>query len=172
MSRRLRHPGLHDARGEELPHRLIEVRGVPTFLYDAGEGPPVVLIHGYGDTADGWRRVVPGLLPRHRVVALDVPPFGRSAEPDVPRLLDFYREFFPELFERLEIESATVIGHSLGGAISLHVALERPGARRPPRAGRAGGPRQGAAVVVAPALPGTGPVWHRALSIPARSRRC
>src|SRR3954471_10074514 len=62
MSRHPRHPGLHDARGAELPHRLLDVRGVPTFLYDAGEGPPVVLIHGYGDTADGWRRVVPGLL--------------------------------------------------------------------------------------------------------------
>lgn len=128
MSRRPRHPGLHDARGEELPHRLIEVRGVPTFLYDAGdrEAPPVVLVHGYGDTADGWRRVVPGLLPHHRVVAFDVPPFGRSGQPDAPQLLDFYKLFFPELLERLEIESATVIGHSLGGAIALHVALERP----------------------------------------------
>ena len=126
MSRRPRHPGLHDARGNELPHRLIESRGVSTFLYDAGEGPPVVLVHGYGDTADGWRRVVPGLLENHRVVALDVPPFGRSGEPDVPRLIEFYKEFFPELLDRLEIESATVIGHSLGGAISLHVAIERP----------------------------------------------
>src|SRR6195952_1073669 len=126
MSRRPRHPGLHDARGDELPHRLVEVRGVPTFLYDAGEGPPVVLIHGYGDTADGWRRVVPGLLSHHRVIAFDVPPFGRSGEPDVPQLLEFYKDFFPELLEKLDIENATVIGHSLGGAISLHVALARP----------------------------------------------
>jgi pimeloyl-ACP methyl ester carboxylesterase len=126
MSRRPRHPGLHDAGGGEIPHRLIEVRGVPTFLYDAGEGPPVLLIHGYGDTADSWRRVVPRLLARHRVIALDVPPFGRSGDPDLPQLLDFYKEFFPELFERLEIDSATVIGHSLGGAIALRRAIRRP----------------------------------------------
>ena len=126
MSRRPRHPGLHDASGEALPHLLMEVRRVPTYLYDAGEGPPVLLLHGYGDTADGWRRVVPRLLPHHRVVAVDVPPFGRSDDPGVPRLLDFYRHFFPELLERLEIERATVIGHSLGGAIALHLALERP----------------------------------------------
>jgi pimeloyl-ACP methyl ester carboxylesterase len=100
---------------------------VDTYLAEAGEGPPVVLIHGYGDTADGWRRVVPGLLGAgHRIVAVDVPPFGRSADPRAPVLLDFYREFFPELFERLEIERAAVIGHSLGGAISLHLTLERP----------------------------------------------
>ena len=166
MSRRPRHPGLHDARGGEIPHRLVEVRGVPTFLYDAGEGPPVVLIHGYGDTADAWRHVVPRLLASHRVIALDVPPFGRSADPDTPRLLDFYKQFFPELLERLELDSATLIGHSLGGAIALHVALERPELVQ----------RLG---LVAPAGLGKAPpwwwnllsghslVWHHALSVPS-----
>ena len=95
-------------------------------MVDEGEGPPVVLIHGYGDTADGWRRVVPGLLERHRVIALDVPPFGRSGDPRTAKLIDFYKPFFPELLERLGLERATVIGHSLGGAIALHLTLERP----------------------------------------------
>lgn len=126
MSERPRHPGLHDARGEELPHRLLDVLGVETFLYDGGEGSPVVLIHGYGDTADGWRRVVPGLLESHRVIALDVPPFGRSGQPGVRRLMEFYKEFFPALFAQLGLDSATVIGHSLGGAISLHLTLDHP----------------------------------------------
>src|SRR3954453_14615466 len=71
MARRIRHPGLHDARGNELPHRLVEIAGVSAYVADAGDGPPILLIHGYGDTADGWRRVVPGLLKDHRVVALD-----------------------------------------------------------------------------------------------------
>ncbi len=166
MSRRPRHPGLHDARGQELPHRLVEACGVPTFLYDAGEGPPIVLIHGYGDTADGWRRVVPGLLADHRVIALDVPPFGRSGEPKAPKLLDFYKDFFPELFEKLELGPATVIGHSLGGAISLHLTLARPDL-----VARLG--------LVAPAglgksppwwwyaLAGYGTVWRTALSVPS-----
>ena len=166
MSRRPRHPGLHDASGEELPHRQLDIRGVPTFLYDAGEGSPVMLIHGYGDTADGWRRVVPGLLAAgHRVIALDVPPFGRSGEPQVLRLLEFYKSYFPELFDELGLDSATVIGHSLGGAISLHVALEHP--HLVDRLG-----------LVAPAGLGVSPpwwwhlltghklVWHRALAVP------
>src|SRR5256885_2245740 len=67
VSQRLRHPGLHDARGRELPHRLLDVMGVPTYAVDAGEGPPILLIHGYGDTADGWPPVLirdgmPGFL--------------------------------------------------------------------------------------------------------------
>jgi pimeloyl-ACP methyl ester carboxylesterase len=135
-------------------------------MVDAGEGPPILLIHGYGDTADGWRRVVPGLLSSHRVVAVDVPPFGRSGQPSAPKLIDFYRDFFPELLERLEIERATVIGHSLGGAIALHLTLERPelverlGLVAPAGLGKA-----------PPwwwyAITGYGKVWKTALSVPS-----
>src|SRR5947207_6426394 len=96
------HPGLHDARGRDLAHRLVDAMGVPTYVVDAGEGPPVVLIHGYGDTADGWRRVVPGLLDRHRVIAIDVPPFGRSSAPKADKLLDFYKESFPAVLHKAE----------------------------------------------------------------------
>src|SRR3954468_6385082 len=166
MRERARHPGLHDASGNALPHRLVDVQGVSTYVVDAGEGPPVLLVHGYGDTADGWRRVVPGLLERHRVIAVDVPPFGRSGAPGAPRLIDFYKPFFPELLERLEIERATVIGHSLGGAISLHLTLERPelverlGLVAPAGLGKA-----------PPwwwyALAGYGTAWRTALSIPS-----
>ena len=166
MSRRPRHPGLHDAKGRELPHRQLDVQRVPTYVVDAGDGPPVVLIHGYGDTADGWRRVVPGLLESHRVIALDVPPFGRSGDPHAPRLIDFYKRFFPELFEQLGLERATVIGHSLGGAISLHLTLDRPelverlGLVAPAGLGKA-----------PPwwwhALAGYGRLWRTALSVPS-----
>src|SRR5205085_5867785 len=112
MGRRIRHPGLHDAKGNELAHRLVDVAGIPTYVVDAGDGPPVLLIHGYGDTADGWRRVVPGLLRDHRVVALDMPPFGRSPMSDRGKLIDFYSDFFPVFLDRMELDDATVIGHS------------------------------------------------------------
>jgi pimeloyl-ACP methyl ester carboxylesterase len=165
ISRHIRHPGLHDARGNELPHRLVEVGGVHTYAVDAGEGPPVLLIHGYGDTADGWRRVLPGLLKDHRVVAIDVPPFGRSRMPSRDKLLDFYSDFFPELLDKFELERATVIGHSLGGAVALRLALDNP-----ERVDRLG--------LVAPAGLGTSPpwwwyaltarpLWQGALSIPS-----
>jgi pimeloyl-ACP methyl ester carboxylesterase len=166
MSRSVRHPGLHDAKGRDLAHGVVDVMGVPVYVVDAGEGPPVVLIHGYGDTADGWRRVVPGLLDSHRVVALDVPPFGRSGDPRAKRLIDYYRDFLPAFLDEMRIESATIIGHSLGGAIALHFALANP--RRVDRLG-----------LVAPAglgkappwwwymLTGYGPAWRTALSLPS-----
>src|SRR5207302_5187269 len=147
VARQARHPGLHDARGRDLSHRLVEVRGVETYVVDAGDGPPVLLIHGYGDTADGWRRVVPGLLDSgHRVIAIDIPPFGRSGDPRTRKLIDFYKPFFPELLQRLEVDRTTVIGHSLGGAIALHLTLDRP--ELVERLG-----------LVAPAGPGKTPRW-------------
>jgi pimeloyl-ACP methyl ester carboxylesterase len=165
MSRHIRHLGLHDAKGNELPHRLVDVAGVRTYVAEAGEGPPVLLIHGYGDTADGWRRVVPGLLKDHRVVAIDMPPFGRSSAPRSGKLLDFYGEFFPALLDELKLKRTTVIGHSLGGAVSLRLAIQHPG-----RVERLG--------LVAPAGLGSAPpwwwhaltaraLWQGALSIPS-----
>jgi pimeloyl-ACP methyl ester carboxylesterase len=97
-----------------------------THVVDAGEGPPVVLLHGYGDTADGWHRVVPALLEDHRVIALDLPPFGRSGTPEGVQLTRFYGDFFPALFEQLEVGPTTLIGHSLGGALALHLAIAAP----------------------------------------------
>lgn len=124
----------------------MEIGGVETYVVDAGDGPPILLIHGYGDTADGWRRVVPGLLKDHRVVALDMPPFGRSDSPPRGKLLDFYSEFFPNFLDELELDQATVIGHSLGGAVSLRLAIENP--HRVDRLG-----------LVAPAGLGNAPPW-------------
>src|SRR4051794_20689017 len=127
MARRIRHPGLHDAKGNELPHRMVDVGGVQTYVVDAGDGPPMLLIHGYGDTADGWRRVVPRLMESHRVIALDVPPFGRSTRVADDKLLSFYSDFFPAFLDAMELERTTVVGHSLGGAVALRLAVDSPG---------------------------------------------
>jgi pimeloyl-ACP methyl ester carboxylesterase len=135
VPRAVRHPGLFDASGVELGGRLLDVAGCETYVVDApaqapGSLPPVILLHGYGDTADAWRRLVPPLARRRRVIAIDVPPFGRSGDPPPcysDDLIGCYEDFFPALFDLLEIERAAFVGHSLGGAMALTVALEAPG---------------------------------------------
>jgi pimeloyl-ACP methyl ester carboxylesterase len=128
---------------------MIDVRGCETYVVDSGSGPAVVLLHGWGDTSDCWRKLVPSLLFQHRVVAVDIPPLGRSSKPPLGDGLDlvgFYGDFFPELFARLELSRASFVGHSLGGAIALHMALE-------------GSPDVERLVVVAPAGLGAAPPW-------------
>jgi pimeloyl-ACP methyl ester carboxylesterase len=128
MGRAIRHPGLHDASGKELPGRLVEIAGAETYVVEAGEGPGVVLLHGFGDTADSWRRVFPRLLGERRVIALDIPPFGRSGSPSLNGTAptEWYARLLEALGDELGLERFTVVGHSLGGAIALAFALERP----------------------------------------------
>ena len=128
MTRVIRHPGLHDASGAELPARLIEVAGADVHVVDAGEGPPVVLLHGFADTADSWRRIVPRLMSTRRVVAIDIPPFGHSRAPALngTPVAEWYASFLDALLDELGIEEAALVGHSLGGAVALAYCLERP----------------------------------------------
>lgn len=134
MARAVRHPGLFDASGTCLPGRLLDIAGCETYVVDAPARsprplPPVILLHGYGDTADCWRRVLPALQRHRRVIAIDTPPFGRSGKPPAPfedNLVDCYTEFFPALFDEVGIGSAALVGHSMGGAMALTLALEEP----------------------------------------------
>ena len=134
MARAVRHPGLFDASGVQLAGRLLDIAGCETYVVDAlpqspTSLPPVVMLHGYGDTADAWRRIVPPLARRRRVIAIDVPPFGRSGDPPdcyADDLIGCYMDFYPALFDELDIDRAAFVGHSLGGAMALTVALEAP----------------------------------------------
>ena len=127
-------PGHLRCTGTCLPGRLLDIAGCETYVVDApalapGPLPPVVLLHGYGDTADCWRRVVPAIQRDRRVIAIDTPPFGRSGMPPADYqedLIGCYEQFFPALFEELGIGSAALVGHSMGGAMALTFALEDP----------------------------------------------
>jgi pimeloyl-ACP methyl ester carboxylesterase len=85
----------------------------------AGEGLPLVLLHGIGSNSKSWRRQLAALSPRLRVIAWDAPGFGRSSDPvaGVPALRE-YAECLNGLFESLGLVSAIVLGHSLGGLIA------------------------------------------------------
>lgn len=58
--------------------RRRDLAGVSTAVLDGGEGPPVVILHGGGQFAATWTRVIPQLLSRHRVVVPDLPGHGAS----------------------------------------------------------------------------------------------
>lgn len=109
--------------------RRVNANGVGLHLYDSGVGqdqdPTFLLIHGLGDEADSWRKVFPLLMGRGRVVALDLPGFGRSDHPRRAYTLNFFADTVAALLEGLNIPQAVLVGSSMGAAVALRVALRR-----------------------------------------------
>lgn len=111
-----------------LPEGIIrDVADAKVHYIDEGSGPAVILIHGFAGSTFSWRRVLPGLAPAHRVVALDLPGFGFS---DRDPARDYGQRAQAErvvaLMDLLGIQRATLIGHSMGGAIAERVAAGHP----------------------------------------------
>lgn len=117
-------PGLESfARSIRLPKS-----GLTLYLYDAGNANAnsILLIHGLGDEADTWRHLIVPLAATHRVIAVDLPGFGRSDKPDVAYTIQFFQDTLNELLDTLSIPSVALVGHSLGAIISQTIALNHP----------------------------------------------
>lgn len=103
--------------------------GLRLHLYAAGPAaaPPLVLVHGLGDEADTWRRVFLPLAERWRVIAIDLPGFGRSDRPRAAYTPVFFARALAGLLDALGIQRATLLGSSMGAAVAQRLALAAPG---------------------------------------------
>lgn len=92
-----------------------------------GDGPrTVVLLHGFSDNANTWRRVVPALATRFRVVALDLPGHGRSTRAWPKPLVAGYAELVAEIMTELDVATAALIGNSMGACVAAVFASLHP----------------------------------------------
>jgi pimeloyl-ACP methyl ester carboxylesterase len=105
-----------------VTERRLELAGVSTAVLEGGSGPPVVLLHGPGEFAALWARVIPDLVKTHRVVAPDLPGHGASELPDGRLDGDRVLAWLSELIERTCPSSPALVGHLLGGAIAARFA--------------------------------------------------
>ncbi|MFJ2439038.1 alpha/beta fold hydrolase [Streptomyces sp. NPDC087658] len=87
-----------------------------------GDGPPLVLLHGAGRSLADWDAVAPLLVPRHRVLAVDLPGHGRSPPLVGPWSFDAMTEVLADVLRSYGIPDAVPVGHSLGGMIALRYA--------------------------------------------------
>jgi len=113
--------------------RFIDVEGVRLHYLEQGEGPPVVLLHGNVVTAEdfAYSGILDLVAERHRVIAFDRPGMGHSDRPN-GRLWTpgAQADLLRRAFDRLGIERAVVLGHSLGAMVAVALALDHPGAVR------------------------------------------
>ena len=109
-----------------VEEQKIEVEGLPTRYLTAGEGPPLLLLHGVGDNAFDWQWAMPALAHTYQVYALDLPGSGGSAKPLPDYSPAFFTRFATAFLNALGIERAAVVGNSLGGLVGLRLALSDP----------------------------------------------
>jgi len=91
------------------------------------ETPPVVLIHGSGGAINWWDDLIPLLSPDHRVIAIDMLGYGGSAKPDSGYSIDSQAGLVAQVLADLDVNSAVVVGHSLGGKVVTALAEQSPG---------------------------------------------
>ncbi len=91
-----------------------------------GEGPVIVLLHGITSTSATWEKVLPYLATRFTVIAPDLIGHGDSAKPRGDYSLGAYASGVRDLVVSLGYDSATFVGHSLGGGVAMQLSYQFP----------------------------------------------
>lgn len=108
-----------------LAEKIRELNGVSTAVLEGGDGPPIVLLHGQGEFAAVWLRVIPELMKTHRLVIPDLPGQGAS-EIAAGTVLDAegVLQWLDELIDQTCDSPPVLAGHLLGGAIAARYAVD------------------------------------------------
>jgi len=115
---------------ESLPvtERQLEIAGLQTAMLEGGSGPPVVLLHGPGESSLWWMQVLPELVESFRVIVPDLPGNGEtSTEMDEDESIETQViNWLDHLISQTCSSSPVLIGHALGGAIAARFAIQHP----------------------------------------------
>jgi pimeloyl-ACP methyl ester carboxylesterase len=110
-----------------VTHRWVEARGLRFHVAEAGAGQdPVLLLHGWPQHWYEWRRLMPDLADRHRVIAPDLRGFGWSDAPSSGYLKEEMAQDVLAILDELELERVKLVGHDWGGWIGFILCLRAP----------------------------------------------
>lgn len=113
----------------ESESKYASVNGLNMHYVMAGEGPPVILLHGFPDTHAIWRRQIPALAAAGlRVIAPDLRGYGKTDMPDSvgAYAIEFLADDVLRLMDALGIDQAVIVGHDWGALIGWHLAMHAP----------------------------------------------
>lgn len=106
--------------------RFADVAGVKLHYLTAGEGSPVLLLHGFAQTSHMWLPLIAKLAPNHRVIAPDLRGFGESAKPEKGYDKKTLAQDIHALLHSLGIEKVAVAGHDIGLMVAYAYAAQYP----------------------------------------------
>ncbi|GGL98122.1 MULTISPECIES: alpha/beta fold hydrolase [Micromonospora] len=103
-----------------------QVNGVRLYYEVSGSGRPLVLLHGGFGSTESFAALRPALLARRRLVAVDLPGHGRTADADRPLRYETMADDVAALVGQLDLGETDLLGYSLGGAVALRLAIQHP----------------------------------------------
>jgi pimeloyl-ACP methyl ester carboxylesterase len=113
--------GRRDGKGLRLSR--VKTRHGSVAIQEAGEGPPVVMLHGLGGTKVSFLPTQAALAPDFRTIAVDLPGFGDSDKPVGSYDAKFFAKWVVGLLDALEIDRTQLIGHSMGGRVAIEMGM-------------------------------------------------
>jgi pimeloyl-ACP methyl ester carboxylesterase len=111
---------------ERLPIKTVTVHDQRMAYLDVGEGPPVILLHGFGGSMWQWEHQQTALSAHFRVITPDLVGAGLSDKPDIEYRPDQMLEFLVGFMDALNIPQASIVGNSMGAGLAIGLALDHP----------------------------------------------
>jgi pimeloyl-ACP methyl ester carboxylesterase len=112
----------------QIEHQTLRLSRLALHVVTAGSGVPVVLLHGWPQTWHEWRKVMPLLAGRHRLVVPDLPGLGDSGRPERGYAKKMLALDLREMCERLQLGRFHLVGHDWGGPTAFALACAVPAA--------------------------------------------
>jgi pimeloyl-ACP methyl ester carboxylesterase len=111
---------------EGVAHRFVEANGTRFHVAEAGDGDPVVLIHGWPQHWYEWRHLIPPLAERYRAIAIDLPGCGWSGLPANGYDVEATSANIVALLDALALDNTRLVGHDWGGFFGFRVCQQHP----------------------------------------------
>jgi pimeloyl-ACP methyl ester carboxylesterase len=109
-----------------LETKYVDIHGERLAVLDEGEGEALLLIHGMAGSGQTWRAIIPQLAKKYRVIAPDLLGHGQSSKPRTDYSLGAFAVSLRDLLDELGVDSATIVGQSLGGGIAMQFLYQHP----------------------------------------------
>ncbi len=113
---------LEQSLGEQ---KTFDYQGVKINYFEAGQGPPIILLHGFGGCSYSWRYLAPALARDHRVFSIDLKGYGLSAKPeDGKYAVSDQADIVTAFIRSQDLHDLVIMGHSMGGGVTLMTYLK------------------------------------------------
>lgn len=112
--------------GEPKDATYLEVEGARVRYVDVGEGPAVVLLHGFASSIENWTAVMPALVENHRVIAIDLKGFGWTDRPVSDYSPVAQAQLVKAVLDARGVQKVSIVAHSWGSSVALAFTMANP----------------------------------------------